>query len=805
MKRIGLVHYVTIVVLLAALFQASAQNEPAHQAEDANFSAAKQIFESNCASCHGSGAAGGDRAPALSDNPDLRKLAPADIESIIRQGTQRGMPAFSSLPASDVTQLARWIHSMNQSALAIAPPEQVAAGEKFFFGEGGCSGCHMVRGRGAVNGPDLSNLAARSNLPEIERVLDDPTAQMGIHSLAVCPPWAFCPDFSWAVVEVTLKNGNVLRGFARRRTEHELQLQSFDGKLHLLDASEYTLVHQEKQSYMPPLKAAPDQRRDLLAYLSSLGGIAAGPVSGSPPPVSPSDIDRVMKPVMNSKTGEWTTYNGALNGNRYSPLDQVNTSNVRQLQPQFIFSPGGTGLEGTPVVMDGIMYVTGNPQTCAINARTGSSIWCTPRTNGLGSGVSVSRNPQARTAAPRGPNRGVALLGDRVFYVSDDAFMVCLNRLTGAVMWSQPLPEAGATGKYYNSSAPLVVGDLVISGVAGGDAPLRGFIVAYHATIGQLAWRFYTIPKPGEHPAETWTGRALPTGGGASWTTGSYDVETSTLYWAVGNPYPDTDPEQREGLNLYTNSVVALDAATGKLKWYFQFTPQDTHDWDATEPLLLVDATWHGKPRKLLLSAQRSGIFYVLDRTNGQFLLAKPFVKKMTWASGFNPDGSPILIPGQTPTVEGIKTCPGVRGATNWYSTAFDPHTRLFYVMAAEDCGVYRKVGRIWDNNPDPTDIGTRYVRALSIETGDIVWEKLLIGPQETNYTGVLATAGGLLFHGETGGDFAAVDAKTGKTLWTFRSNDSWRASPMTYMLDGRQYIAGTDGANVISFALGYR
>ena len=232
-----------------------------------------------------------------------------------------------------------------------------------------------------------------------------------------------------------------------KRQEHELQLQSFDGQLHLLDASDYTLVRQERQSYMPRLKAAPDQRRDLLAYLTSLGGIAAGPVSGSPPPVSQADIDRVMNP----RNGEWTTYNGSLNGNRYSPLDQVNTSNVQQLQPQFIFSPGGSGLEGTPVVMDGIMYVTGNPQTCAINARTGSSIWCTPRTNGLGSGVSGSRNAQERTAAPKGPNRGVALLGDRIFYVSDDAFMVCLNRLTGAVMWSQPLPEAGATGKLYSS------------------------------------------------------------------------------------------------------------------------------------------------------------------------------------------------------------------------------------------------------------------------------------------------------------------------------------------------------------------
>jgi PQQ-dependent dehydrogenase (methanol/ethanol family) len=792
MKRAGVVALAASLLALALFFQAHAQEEHA---------AAKQVFETNCAACHGPGGAGGDRAPALDDNPDLRKRSAADIENVIREGTSGGMPPFSSLPASDVAGLARWIHSMNLPALAQASSKQVGAGEQFFFGEGGCSDCHMVRGRGAVNGPDLSNIAARSTLPEIEKVLDDPTSQMGVHSLALCPPWAFCPDFSWAVLDVTLKNGTVLRGFGHKRTEHELQLQSFDGKLRLLDAAEYTMVRQEKTSSMPPLKAIPAQRQDLLAYLSSLGGIEAGPVSGPVPPVSQADIDTVMKP----RSGEWPTYNGLLNGNRYSSLAQINTSNVKRLQPQFLFSPGGTGLEVTPVVVDRVMYVTGAAQICALNARTGSSIWCSPRTNGLGSGVSADQKSPTKTSAPKGPNRGVALLGDRVFYVSDDAYMVCLNRLTGAVLWSQPLPEAGATGKYYNTSAPLVAGDLVISGVAGGDAPLRGFIAAYHAATGDFAWRVYTIPKPGEPGAETWTGRALPTGGGATWSTGSYDVETQTLYWAVGNPYPDTDPDQREGLNLYTNSVLALDRATGKLKWYFQFTPQDTHDWDATEPLVLVDTTWHGKQRKLLLSAQRSGIFYVLDRTNGQFLLAKPFVKKMTWASGFHPDGSPILIPGQTPTIQGTKTCPGVRGATNWYSTAFDPNTRLFYLMAAEDCGIYRKTGRIWDKNPDPSDTGTRYLRALNIETGDVVWEKLLTGPQETNYTGVLATAGGLVFHGETGGDFAAIDAKSGKTLWTFRSNDSWRASPMTYMIDGRQYVAGADGANVISFALGYQ
>ena len=237
MKRVRVVALAASLMALAIFFQAHAQQEP---------TAARQTFETNCAACHGPGGAGGERAPALNGNPDLRKLSAADIGNIIREGTSGGMPAFSSLPASDVAALAGWIHSMNLSALATAPPEKLAAGERFFFGEGGCSSCHMVHGRGAVNGPDLTNIAARSTMPEMEKVLDDPTSQMGVHSLAVCPPWAFCPDFSWAVVDVTLKNGTVLRGFARKRTEHELQLQSFDGKLHLLDAGEYTLVRQEK-------------------------------------------------------------------------------------------------------------------------------------------------------------------------------------------------------------------------------------------------------------------------------------------------------------------------------------------------------------------------------------------------------------------------------------------------------------------------------------------------------------------------------------------------------------------------------
>jgi PQQ-dependent dehydrogenase (methanol/ethanol family) len=758
------------------------------------FTAAKDNFEKTCAACHGSGGGGGDRAPALADNPDLRRLDATGIAAIIAKGTPRGMPSFASLPQAQVTEIAAWLKSMNDSALRAAPPQQVAAGEAFFFGEGGCGGCHMVKGRGGVNGPDLSGIGARATLKEINTWLDNPSALAGMKSLAVCPFWAFCPDFQWAAASVALKDGGTLRGFVRGQTEHEVDLQTFDGKLHLLDESQYSAVTREKPSHMPALKAPADQRRDLLAYLSSLAGVDEGPIAGPQPTIARADIDAVMTP----KRGEWPSYNGGVDGNRFSSLDQINTGNVKQLQPQFIFAPGGGGLEGTPIVLDGIMYVTGGTQTCALNARTGAHIWCTPRNNG------IAGAPRS-AAAPVGPNRGVAVLGDRVFYISDDAYLVCLNRITGAVMWSVWLPEKGAKGKFYSSMSPMIVNDLVVAGIAGGDSPMRGFVGAWRPESGKLAWRFYTIPNPGEKLAETWKGRALPTGGGATWSTGSYDRETGTLYWAVGNPYPDTDPDEREGRNLYTNSVIALDARTGKFKWHFQYVPWDTHDWDATQPLVMVDAMWKGKPRKLLLSAQRSGIFYVLDRTNGKFLLATPFVKKMTWASGFEKDGTPILTAGNTPTVDGTKTCPGVRGATNWYAQSYSPQTGLFYVMAAEDCGIYRKTGKIFGNNPDPSDPGTRLVRALNIETGAVVWEKLLTGPQETNYTGVLSTAGGLVFHGETGGDFAAVDAKTGKTLWSFRGNDSWRASPMTYEIDGRQYVAGMVGTNLISFALGYR
>jgi alcohol dehydrogenase (cytochrome c) len=381
---------------------------------------------------------------------------------------------------------------------------------------------------------------------------------------------------------------------------------------------------------------------------------------------------------------------------------------------------------------------------------------------------------------------------------------MALNRLTGGVVWIVPLTDPTVPGLYYATGAPLIAGDLVVAGVAGTPGA-RGFLAAFKASTGELAWRFWNIPKPTDPNASTWVGDALEkgtTGGAGTWMTGSYDSELGLVYWGTANPDPSNNGDQRKGRNLYANTILALDAKTGRLRWFYQPTPHDLHDWDATQPLVLVDEMYQGQRRKLLMQANRNGFFYVIDRTNGKLLFAKPFVKKMDWASGIGPDGMPILLPDYAPTDEGHLKCPAVRGATNWFSTSYNPGTKLFYVMAAEDCSFFRKTGRQYAPNPNMKDPGKRFLRALDINTAAVVWEKPLTGSNEANYSGVLSTAGNLVFHGETAGGFAAVEATSGKTLWSFPANDAWRASPMTYMIGGKQYVAVAAGANVIAFTL---
>ena len=726
-----------------------------------------------CVVCHGSNAGGTDRAPALTNNRMLRSMTAPDIVNIIKNG-RGGMPSFH-LPPATLQNLAAFVSSLNATAFDLPPTGDVVAGEGLFYGTGRCADCHMVAGRGGINGPDLSDVGRQSTLAELQQSLQNPEKRR-------------MPGY--AVVDVQLSDGTSLRGFARNQGTHNLDLQTFDGQIRMLGESEYKSVSTESASYMPAFSGTPKELNDLIAYLSRLGGVPVGPSTTEQQPVAPEAMQAILKP----NSGDWPTYAGNLNGNRFSPLDQVNTANVAQLQPAWSYSIPFFGLETTPLVLDGAMYVTGPNQVYALDARTGRELWRYVRPRTTGGTIAGD--------AARGANRGVAVLGDRVFFITDDAHLICLHRITGALLWDVYMPP-DKPEHYGGTSAPLVVGDLVIAGVSGGDEGIRGFLTAYSATTGALVWRFWTVPRPGDPNFESWKGNAYALGGGATWLTGSYDTETNVLYWAVGNPYPDTDGDDRGGDNLYTNSDLALDVKTGKLLWYFQFTPHDLHDWDATEPLALVDAPFQGQERKLLLHANRNGFYYVLDRTNGKLLLATSFVKKLNWASGIGADGRPILLPANNTSVEGVKTCPAVRGATNWYSTAFDPATHFYYVMSVEDCNIYHKAQNGgYQRLNDPADAPMKYLRAIEVDTGKIAWEVPLIGPVETNYSGVLATAGGVVFFGETSGGFAALDAQTGKSLWHFEANQPWKASPMTYMVDGRQYVAVASGANILSFAL---
>jgi PQQ-dependent dehydrogenase (methanol/ethanol family) len=743
-------------------------------------------FARLCAGCHGEAASGTDRGPSFVNSRSLRRRSQDQIRAIIHDGTSGGMPAFT-LSEEELNALARYVRSFNASAYDVKPSGDAASGEMFFFGKGQCATCHMVRGRGAANGPDLSNVGRELTLRDIELALSDPSSRIGAHTSSLCPGYAFCPEDTWAVVNVRLRNGTSLRGFARAQGKHDLQLQTLDGAMHSLIDSEYTQIVPEKTAFMPPLKATADEQRNLIAWLSGLNGVPVGPLN-----VAAGDIPRKAPSL-----SDWPSYNGVAGGNRHSAQNQITTANVNRLQLQWSWSNAYQALETTPLVSDGVMYVTAPNEVCALDARTGRQIWCYSR----------PRNSAARIAgdAAKGANRGAALLGDGVFFATDDAHLICLQRLTGALMWDVDVKEGpGAMG---STGAPLVVGDLVITGIAGGDAPLRGYITAYQASTGKQVWRFYTVPKRGEPASETWirAGKtdAIEIGGGATWTTGSYDAETETLYWPTGNPYPDTDGDERGGDNLYTNCVLALDAKTGRLRWHYQFTPHDLHDWDATEPFVLVDAPYKGRERKLLLHADRNGFFYVLDRITGELLLGKPFVKKLTWASGIGADGRPQLLEGNQPSKKGTKTCPAVRGATNWYSTAFNPATRLFYVMAVEDCNIYQqtKAGG-FEPYRDSSDPAGKYLRTIDIETGKIVWEVSQVGPPETNYSGVLSTAGGVVFYGETGGAFAAVNAKDGSALWHFNTGQQWKASPITYSAAGVQYVAIAAGGNILAFAV---
>jgi alcohol dehydrogenase (cytochrome c) len=494
----------------------------------------------------------------------------------------------------------------------------------------------------------------------------------------------------------------------------------------------------------------------------------------------------------------WTSYNGDYSGRRYSSLSEINVSNAAILRARWTFHPGNTqNLEVTPVVVRGLMYVTSANDVMALDARTGRQVWRyqRPISDGLLDDAAAHKS------------RGVAVWHGLVFSETDDAHLLCLDARSGGVRWD--VEYADKTLQYGATSAPLVVHDSVIVGTSGGDSGVRGFLAAFDPLTGKRKWRFWTIPGPGEFGSSSWPGDAYLHGGATTWMPGTYDPELNTLYWATSNPAPDFFGESRPGDDLYTDCVLALDPDTGKLKWYFQFTPHDLYDYDATETPVLLNLKENGAVRHLLVEANRNGFFYILDRTNGKFLHATPFVEKLNWATAIDKSGRPVLT-GKIPTTDGTLICPSIEGATNWFSPSYNPATNLFYVMALENCNIFFAHSQTFEKgqtfyatgtNQPPGEHAQKILLALSVPDGKLVWRYPQAGRGDS-WGGTLTTAGGLLFVADDAGSFEALDAATGRPLWHFNTGQTFRASPMTYAIESVQYVAIAAGSDIFTFTL---
>lgn len=494
---------------------------------------------------------------------------------------------------------------------------------------------------------------------------------------------------------------------------------------------------------------------------------------------------------------DWVSYNGDYSGARHSNLNQISPANVGQLTAQWVFHPRVVSpLEVTPVVVAGVMFVTSANDAYALDAKTGKVLW--HHTRALSPGL-VDDPAQHR-------NRGVAILGTRIYMETDNAHLLCLDARSGHLIWE--VTYATGNRNYGATSVPLIVKDKVIVGISGGDAGVRGFLAAFDAETGKEKWRFWTIPGPGEKGNESWPGDSYLHGGGTTWLPGTYDPELNTLYWGTGNPAPDYDGSVRPGDDLYTSCLLALDPDSGALKWYFQFSPHDLYDYDAVQTPVIVDANFKGQPRKLIVTANRNGFLYMLDRTNGKFLFAKSFMSAQNWAKGIDEHGRPVSA-GLIPDEKGVRVCPANGGATNWYSPTYDPAARIFYFRSLEACATIQSRPKPFEEGTayyatglqNADEAGKAYINAFNLGTLDLSWHELQIG-RSKGWGGLMSTATGLIAYGDDAQNFVILDAQSGKPLWHFHVGQLIHASPMAYAVNGKQYFAIAAGSDVFSFAL---
>ncbi len=764
--------------------------------------AGKTAFNGVCASCHGLNGSGSERAPALNGslshgNDDY------DIFQTIHDGVKgAAMPSFASLQPNDIWKLVTFIKSTSgggtsaaaasggggAGAAAAAPAPVVGdaqAGEALFFGKGGCADCHEVNGRGSVVGPDLSAVGAGADL------------RASILHQAAKPGGGFQAGPPFEFVNVTLKDGRKFNGVVKVHDSAVLDIQSRDGLYHMFTVDQVRSVTSVPGSGAPTdvaQRLSAGEIDDIAAYLSRQRKRDFSQTIKAEP-TSILSYDQLVK--AKADPNNWLTYWGDYGGLHFSDLSQITPANVGQLQARWTaHTSGERASESMPIVIDGVMYTTGEPgDVFAFDARTGAQLW------------KFHRNQDKRNPYQINPsNKGVAVLGGRVFFNTLDDNLIALDARTGRELWEKSI--ANTMDSYTMTGAPLAIDNMIVVGMSGGEAGVVGFLEAYDPATGKKLWRFNTIPTPGEPGNETWAGDSWKTGGGPTWLTGSYDPELNLIYWTTGNPAPDFNPEQRKGDNLYTDCVIAIDPKTGKMVWYHQFTPNDGHDWDSTEDVVLADQMIDGHMRKLMLHADRNGVFFVLDRTNGKFISAKNFVTQ-TWEDGFDADGRPKVRPESVPTPQGVRVFPAV-GGTNFQAPSYDARSKVLYLAFQDAEGFpssapaqYEPGKLFWgrgDAHATPSRPPLQGIMAWDTVNKRRLWTFSL--QRGSLSAGVLGVKGGVVFAATSEGWFYGLDAKTGKALWRFNTGGPMAASPISYAVDGHQYVAVSAGNLVDSFAL---
>lgn len=781
-----------LLAVCAGMVHAQVSDTPTNPFRDdpAAVQAGRDVFNSSCVACHGDGATGG-RGPALNTGRFSRGGEDYEIFRTIHDGIPgTEMPSYSALPAEDIWRVVSYLRSLAGASPAAPNPAaaipvrgDAKAGEALFFGSGGCASCHEVNGRGSASAADLSAIGALG---------PDEIRKGVLHQAPVRRPGVNARH-----VEATLTDGRRVSGLVRSEDSFTIHLLDDAGELLMLDRKHVSSLKTTSTQLAPK---DVEQRLgeagidNVVAYLSTQ---KARDVAGAiQPRTQILPAHRIVR--AQAEPHNWTTHWGDYSGRQFSELRQVTTANVGALQARWAAPlPGPSLLQAKPIVVDGVMYVAGSPgEVYALDARTGMQIWKFTRKQDVTNPYQI--NPS---------NRGVAVLDGRVFVGTLDNLVIAIDAATGRELWERRI--ADTMEGYTITGAPLALPGKIIVGVSGGEFGLRGFIDAFDPATGEKLWRFYTIPAPGEPGNETWKGDSWKLGGGGGWLTGSYDPELNLLYWAVGNPAPSFNPYVREGDNLYTNSVVALDPETGTLKWHYQFTPNDSHDWDAVQDLILAERTVNGRKRKVLMHADRNGFFYMLDRTNGEFLWARPFVRQ-NWNDGFDAKGRPIRRPGSVATPEGPGVFPAV-GGTNFQAPSFDPQSGMFFVPYLDAQGAIAsgeaefERGRMYLGGrrtapPGEPVVAIQGIKALDADTAREIWNFPLT--RNSLSAGVLGTRGGVLFAASAEGNFLGLDMKTGAPLWRFRTGGSINASPISYAVGGEQYVAIAAGNTVYAFAL---